>query len=80
MAMQAIARIPLDAETPNIATLVENREFDAEIGDKLRELADHAAGNQMHLSNCMDWAMQIRDNLGITWGECIDAAMTLYFG
>lgn len=36
--------------------------------------------DQNHLSIMLDWAAQIRDEMGISWEECIGVAMTLYFG
>lgn len=80
--MTPINRIPqLDSELPLNALIAgEMKNDNPEIGDMLRELADHARGNQEHLSCTMDWAMQIRDELGIDWGNAIEVAMTLYFG
>lgn len=48
-------------------------------GDSLAQLIDHD-GNQETLGCCLDWAMQIRAELGIDWGEAIQAAMILFYG
>jgi hypothetical protein len=49
------------------------------VGDSLAQLIDQD-GNQETLGICMDWAMQIRAELGISWGESIQAAMVLLYG
>ena len=82
--MTPINRIPLDATLmPSLEALVQ-RELEGRdtraLGDLMIELADHAAGNETHISITLDWAMEIRDRMGISWAECIDAAMILYFG
>jgi hypothetical protein len=35
---------------------------------------------ETHLSIMLDWAMQIRNDLGIEWGECIRISSILYYG
>ena len=33
-----------------------------------------------HFSVFLDWAMQLRESTGRSWGECLEYAAILYFG
>jgi hypothetical protein len=84
MTMTPINRIPQGDSDLTLAKLVSHElsnlgRGDSPIGDMLAQLIDHD-GNQDSLSCCMDWAMQIRAELGIDWGSAIDAAMILFYG
>jgi hypothetical protein len=48
-------------------------------GDALAQLVDHT-GDQQAINTTLDWAMQLRDETGRDWGECISTAMTMFFG
>lgn len=80
MTMTPIHRIPLGDDT---LALTVSRELDSlgeysfafEMKETLRHSDDESANTIM-----MDWAMQIRMELGISWGECIRAASILFYG
>ena len=82
MTMIPIHRIPLEADSPTLHAIVRG-ELDNRDIPKLQSILAEAAGhsaNSDHTECMMDWAMQIRWELGISWAECIDAAMILYYG
>jgi hypothetical protein len=82
MTMTPINRIPLEADSPPLHAIVRG-ELDSrgnrQTAGELQSAIDHCV-EETHISCMMDWAMQIRMELGISWGECIDAAMILYYG
>lgn len=43
-------------------------------------LATQHCKDDDHLRTMLDWAAQLRDQTGRDWSECIDTAMTMYFG
>ena len=82
--MRPISRIPLEIDSPPLHAIVRG-ELNSlggkpDASNSLAELVSHCEGDNEHLQNCMDWAMQIRAELGIDWGSSIEAAMILYFG
>lgn len=81
--MRPIPRIPTNG-TPIAVTVHSELESlgigNSNASNSLAELLSHCDGDNDHLQNCMDWAMQIRAELGIDWGSAIEAAMILYFG
>lgn len=84
MTMTPIHRIPKgDSEytlAKTVSLEIQNLGYEGiTTGDSLAQLIDHD-GNEDTLSCCMDWAMEIRDSLGISWGESIQAAMILFYG
>jgi hypothetical protein len=82
MTMTPIYRIPLEADSPTLHTIVRS-EIDQKgsiaLTDIMREACTHDS-NDDSVSVMLDWAMQIRQELGYSWSECIDAAMILYYG
>lgn len=82
--MHPIARIPLEIESPPLHSIVHG-ELNS-LGGKpdpassLEELISAANGDPDPIQDCLDWAMQIRSEMGIDWGSSIEAAMILYFG
>jgi hypothetical protein len=83
--MRPIARIPLEIDSPPLHTIVHGELKSLGAGESnpsnsMGELLSHCDGNDEHLQLCMDWAMQIRSEMGIDWGSAIEAAMVLYFG
>ena len=81
--MKAIARIPMEMDSPPLHRMVRG-ELDAiprerNTADELQNAISHSRDEE-HISCMMDWAMQIRQELGYSWGDCIDAAMILYYG
>jgi hypothetical protein len=79
--MTPIHRIPKEGNSLEFIVAAE-RDMglgNPEVGDILAELIDHS-GNQESLSITLDWAMEIRNSQGISWGESISLAMTLFFG
>jgi hypothetical protein len=84
MTQTPIHRIPLEADSPALHAIVKGELNslnlnDIPVGDSLAQLIDHD-GNADSLNCCMDWAMQIRAELGIDWGAAIQAAMVLFYG
>lgn len=59
--------------------LAEMTESPSDTHESLIGLSDHCS-EESHLECTMDWAMQIRAEYGIPWGECIRIASILYFG
>ena len=82
MSMTPIHRIPQGDSGMTLATIVS-----MELGNCpklstqaiLQDLIAHDSDNDS-FGVMMDWAMQIRDSLGISWGESIHAASILYYG
>lgn len=82
--MRPISRIPLEIDSPPLHTIVHGELQslgigNSEVGNSMGELLSHCEDSES-LNDCMDWAMQIRSELGIDWGSAIEAAMILYFG
>lgn len=82
MTMQPINRIPLEAESPTLHAIVQgelrNRAV-ISLSEQLESLFTHD-DSEKGLECTLDWAMQIRSELGIDWSSAIDAAMTLFYG
>ncbi len=78
MTMTPINRIP--KEEFSLEQIVSAEMGNRSLPEVFLELHTHSKGNAEHISCCMDWAMEIRDRMGIEWGNAIDVAMTLYFG
>lgn len=83
MGMTPIARIPFEADSPPLHTIVKG-ELDSlgryrGIAQALEDAITHDQ-KEDSLSVMLDWAMQIRNEMGISWGESIDAAMILFYG
>ena len=82
MTMTPINRIPLEADSPALHEIVmgelRNRSV-ISLEEQVEALITHSA-DDIHISCTLDWAMQIRAELGIDWSSAIDAAMVLYFG
>ena len=80
MTMKPIHKIPLDGNTVSELVDTENDVFAKyRFAEEMRNSLNHADdedGNTI----MMDWAMQIRSELGISWGECIHAASILFYG
>lgn len=79
--MTPINRIPkIDSDLrESIAAEMERGIGNRPTQSYLAELAG-VSGNSEHADIALDWAMEIRNTFGISWAECIDLAMTLYFG
>ena len=81
--MTPIHKIPFEVDTPPLHALVHG-EIDGRatrsVAELMTELVEHSGSNSEHIGITLDWAMQIRTEMGISWAECIDAAMILYFG
>ena len=73
-----ITRIPL-GDVP-LHTQVLNEKGGAHaLDDQLMHLATHD-DNAGRLTTTLDWAMQIRNEFGLPWAECINIAMIFYYG
>lgn len=82
MAMTPIHKIPTDNSTLTLAGIV-NEELGMHGGWDIPEAFLNSLAHDRKedsLSCMMDWAMQIRQEMGISWGECIRAASILYYG
>ena len=77
--MRPINRIPLNGNSLSAIVEMESGNGEPDADEAMRELTSHSQ-NPDHLECTMDWAMQIRSELGLDWGTAIDIAMTLYFG
>ena len=82
MTMTPINRIPMEADSGTLNAIVrgelDNRDINS-LTDMITEFNTHDQ-SENGLSITLDWAMQIRQELGYSWSECIDAAMILYYG
>jgi hypothetical protein len=80
--MTPINRIPMEADSGTLNAIVrgelDNRDINS-LTDMITEF-NHHDQSENGLSCTLDWAMQIRQELGYSWSECIDAAMILYYG
>lgn len=75
-----IHKIPADG---NSLAFTVAAELDSRNSISLHEQLESVIAHdneEKHLSVMLDWAMQIRSELGISWSESIDAAMILYYG
>jgi hypothetical protein len=82
MSMTPIHKIPLEADSPSLVSIVKG-ELDMHGAWNIPQAFLNSLAhdqNEDHLSIMMDWAMQIRQEMGISWGECINAASILYYG
>lgn len=82
MSMTPIHKIPLEADSPSLVSMVKG-ELDMHGSWNISQaFLNSLAHDQKEdsLSVMMDWAMQIRNEMGISWGECINAASILYYG
>jgi hypothetical protein len=78
--MTPIHRIPMEGDSPSLAKMVEDETPGTYTAiSQLTELIVHSQSDD-HLTCALDWAMQIRSELGIDWGTAIRAAAVLYFG
>jgi serine/threonine protein phosphatase PrpC len=80
MTMTPIHRIPVDGNS--VAALVSAEIHDNVIADFATQMRDTLTHNDSNDANTvmMDWAMQIRSELGIDWATCIYVASVLYYG
>ena len=82
MSMTPIRRIPqMDSALPLSAIVsaeLQNRP-NLTLHEILGEMLLHDSDSDS-FGCMMDWAMQIRQEFGISWAECIDAASILYYG
>lgn len=82
MTMTTIHRIPkLDSDDITMARVI-NTELDnwqSPLDAILRDMGLED-NTEEHLSVCLDWAMEIRMEFGISWAECLHVAQVLYFG
>lgn len=46
---------------------------------QLMELLQHDHDDNA-IASCMDWAMQIRERMGLSWAISVEVAMVLYYG
>lgn len=70
----------MEGDSPSLAKMVEDETPGSYTAiAQLAELIEHSQSDQ-HLTCALDWAMQIRSELGIDWGSSIRAASVLYFG
>jgi hypothetical protein len=76
--MTPIHRIPRDGDT-TLTQTIDTEGPHPMPGDALAHLVDHT-GDQQAINTTLDWAMQLRDETGRDWGECISTAMTMFFG
>ena len=75
-----IYTLAADYTEGDAALEIENRES-LSAADALRELIAHCGdADQRHISITLDWAMHIRENEKLSWGDAIEAAMIFYFG
>lgn len=83
MSMTPIHRIPKGDSEQTLAMTVYGelgaKGMPVSLAEILEAMHSHTL-DENHLSITLDWAMEIRNSLGISWSESIDAAMTLYFG
>jgi hypothetical protein len=82
MTMTPIHKIPLESDSPPLHAIVRD-----ELGiDGKWTIQDAFLNSLVHdkdedrLSVLLDWAMQIRNEMGISWGESIRAASILFYG
>lgn len=85
MPMRPINRIPLEIDSPPLHTIVHGElnslgSGNSDAANSIGELLSHSGGDSESINACMDWAMQIRSEMGIDWGSAVEAAMVLYFG
>lgn len=81
--IKPIHRIPLEIDSPPLHQIVQGElegKDQRNAAQCMIELVAHSKGNEEHILVTLDWAMQIRESMGMDWGNAIDAAMTLYFG
>ena len=79
--MRPISRIPKTDSSHSLAELFQIEQIqNRDAADAMTELVSHSKGNPYHINCCLDWAMEIRDSLGIDWGTAIEFAMRMYFG
>jgi len=81
--MTPIHKIPQMDSEKSLARIVEGELRTSggieNVQGELLKLIDHD-GNEESFSCMMDWAMQIRNHLGISWAESIYAASILFYG
>ena len=82
--MRPIIRIPMEIDSPPLHQTVHG-ELNSlggkpDVGSSLSELIQHSDGDSDSINSVLDWAMQIRSEMGIDWGSAVEAAMILYFG
>lgn len=86
MGMKPIHRIPqLDSEgtlaqtvSGELKTMPPRPDFS--ITSELIAGIHYNGDNEEHLECWLDWAMQIRSELGIDWGTALKIASILYYG
>ena len=82
--MRPINRIPMEIDSPPLHTIVhgelKNTFRAASLSAELQFQIDHTDEDSEHFECMMDWAMQIRSELGIDWQSAIRAASILFFG
>lgn len=80
--MKPIHKIPMMDSEFTLAQIVNMELIDDGNGfftqNVLTDLIDHDETDGFDVM--MDWAMQIRSELGIGWGESLRAASVLYYG
>jgi hypothetical protein len=81
--MIPIHKIPMEMDSPPLHAIVRG-ELDGlprerNTATELQNAIYHSR-DENHISCMMDWAMQIRMECGYSWGDCIEAAMILYYG
>lgn len=80
--MTPINRIPqMDSNLQfMIAAEMDRTDYHAiPLAEQLEALHSHDE-KEDSLSCTLDWAMQIRMEFGLSWSECIDLAMTFFYG
>ena len=82
MSMTPIHRIPrMDSALPLSAIIAAELQNCPKLSTQgiLEDLIRHDS-DENSFGIMMDWAMQIRETLGISWGESLHAASILYYG
>jgi hypothetical protein len=77
--MTPIHRIPRDSPETLTELIDLEGPHDKGIRATLYDAADHDSKDDS-LGIMLDWAMQLRDETGRDWGQCISTAMTLFYG
>jgi len=79
--MRPINRIPLEADAPPLHAIVKG-ELGTDTPSALNELVAliHYSKDDDSINTTLDWAMQIRDELGIDWASAIRVAGIMYYG
>jgi hypothetical protein len=85
-AIKGIMRIPTEENSLESIVMTELNSLrnsppapHEDIHWQLMELLQHDKDDSA-IATCLDWAMQIRERMGLSWAISVEIAMILYYG